>query len=398
MIKPTSILATLPVLILCLGCPRSPNVALPDGEALPSIQIEGSLEEGAGKMVLLEEMGAREYIPLDTVYCDENGSFLFDMAAEQLAFYVLRYGDSGYNTLLLEPGERVNFRGHISDRDVYTIHGSEGSELLRRLAVEHKKTLDALSLISRKNRNELSSDDYSRIKVMLDQQFDSLTTSFRNYSLDFIHQYSSSPAILVALYNLYGPGLPVFRPETDFKVYQFVDSALMLCYSGMEAVDLLHAQVSQVVQSAASESILEPLQVGEIAPDFVSSRPDGQQMALSDLRGNYVVLNFWAGWSRLSRVENISLRKAYERFHQEAFDIFQVSLDDQRTQWLDAIKEDSLNWEHVSDLRRWETLVVDLYHVDKIPTSILIDPEGRIIETDLLNERLLDKLSTIFSK
>jgi hypothetical protein len=73
-------------------------------------------------------------------------------------------------------------------------------------------------------------------------------------------------------------------------------------------------------------------------------------------------------------------------------------LDDRREEWLRAIREDGLEWDHVSDLKRWETIVVDLYRVDKIPTSFLIDPSGRILETDLFGDRLLEKLEIIFSK
>ncbi|MCK5137321.1 MAG: redoxin domain-containing protein [Bacteroidales bacterium] len=385
-------------LLFTTGCFRN-NPTDPDGgTAGIFIEIIGLLEGGSGKTVVLEEMGAREFIPVDTVTIDESGAFEISFVSDEAAFYVLRHGHTGYVTLLLEPGESIEFSGTIGKTDPYQVSGSEGSELLRALSSKHKHALNALGEVTRQNRELVSSPDYSRLKPVLDGQFDSITAGFYEYSLEFIHQNAGSLAILVALYNLYGQGLPVFHPETDLHVYRFVDSALMSGYSGFDAVDLLHAQLMEADQSLKEEYHVPGLQKGEIAPDFVSSRPDGQQMALSDLRGNYVLLSFWAGWSRLSREENSVLKQAYEMYSEHPFKILQVSLDDERGAWIGAIREDALAWDHVSELRRWETVVADLYHVEKIPSNVLIDPDGRIVETDLLGDKLLEKLGEIFSK
>ena len=147
-----------------------------------------------------------------------------------------------------------------------------------------------------------------------------------------------------------------------------------------------------------NETPVRPLQKGEIAPDFVSSQPDGEELALYDLKGNYVLLSFWAGWSRLSREENVTLREAYEKYQHQPFRILQVSLDEEKNSWTEAILEDELIWDHVSDLMRWESGVVDLYRIEKIPSTLLIDPSGRIIETDLFGNRLLETLEAIFMK
>ena len=115
-------------------------------------------------------------------------------------------------------------------------------------------------------------------------------------------------------------------------------------------------------------------------------------MALSDLKGKYVLLSFWASWSKLCREENKILTRALERFGDLNFRILQVSVDDNKAAWTLAIDTDRLNWDHVSDLNRWETPLVDLYGVEKIPFNVIIDPSGKIIEKDLYGEQLLSKL------
>jgi len=397
MIKYSGLYMLIILLLSASGCNHKPASQNRGVARENNTQIRGTLLNGAGEKVLLEEMGAREYIPIDTVFCDDSGEFTISFLQEQIAFYVLRYGPSGYLTLLIEPGESIEFNGELEDKNSYSIKGSPGSKQLQILAAEHKKALDALGEIARKSREYVSSPDYTNLKLELDRQFDSITSAFQDYSIAFIHKNPSSPAILIALYNLYGQGIPVFHPGTDFPVYRFVDSLMMIHHSELEAVQLLHAQVAEAKLLMESDQQAKKFKKGEIAPDFVSSRPDGSKMALSGLRGSYVLLDFWASWSNLSREENAILKKASERFGERNFRILQVSVDEEMDAWTGAIEEDGLNWDHVSDLQRWETPLVDLYGVEKIPYNVLIDPSGRIIETDLFGEKLLSKLEQILN-
>ncbi len=360
------------------------------------LQLKGVIEGCNGENIIIEEMGAREYIPLDTAACNSSGEFELSFITDHTSFYVLRFGKSGYITLLMEPGESVEFVG-TEQLGNYSVKGSPGSELLLTLNIEHKQALEALGEIAQKNMHYISSPEYPEMKLKFDRQFDSITAQFRTYSLQYIEENKGSLAILVALYNLYGQGLPVFDPAVDFGVYRFVDSVLMVNYKDIEAVQLLHAQLTKSERLIDENHPIVSLEKGKIAPDFVSSRPEGEKLALSDLRGNYVLLNFWAGWSKMSRDENRSLLKVMNRYGDENLKILQVSLDENRKVWLDAIMEDQLNWDHVSDLKRWDTPAVDLYGVDRIPFMVVIDPEGRIMETNLFGAELLKELEHIFN-
>ena len=379
------------------GCGRSGSKSFEDVREGTAVHLTGRLDNGEGKSVLLEEMGATEYIPIDTVLSDSAGRFEITFYPEELAFYVLRPGQTGYVTFLIEPGETITFTGDASGPGKYRIEGSQGSELLRELAVRHREAIESLSDISRESRELAGRPGFAGVKEQLDRRFDSITKAFRDYSLSFIREHRDSPVILVALYNLYGQGLPVFDPERDLHVYQYVDSVLAPEFSGLEAVELLHAQVTEAEQIMNQPERNRMLKPGQIAPDFVSSRPDGTVLALSQLRGNYVLISFWAGWSHLSRVENPYLVRAHREFGDEPFRILQVSLDENRRVWTDAIREDQLRWEQVSDLRRWESPVADLYYLEKIPSNVLVNPEGKIISIDLFGEELLEKLETIFA-
>jgi peroxiredoxin len=385
------------LIVFPFGCMRKEKTEIDQKSPHMVVILQGIIKDGGNSMVMLEEMGAREFIPIDTVETNQEGEFRFDFNSESVAFYVLRYGEGGYVTLLMEPGERAVFTGAVNEKEDYQVSGSAGSELLQKLAVEHKRTLHELSAITRSIMNLSGSPEYVTLKSDLDRQFDSITTAFQSYSREFIYENSNSLAILVALYNLYGQGLPVFSPGEDLDVYKYVDSVLTEKYKGFEAVDLLHAQIAEAENMQSDIPLQESLELGVKAPDFVSSRPDGSQMALSDLRGNYVLISFWAGWSKTSRDENPTLKRAFERFGNDKFRILQVSFDEDRQVWLDAIDQDQLEWIHVSDLRRWETPVADLYRVEKIPSNNLIDPEGRIVGSNLFGDKLINRLETLLT-
>jgi thiol-disulfide isomerase/thioredoxin len=117
---------------------------------------------------------------------------------------------------------------------------------------------------------------------------------------------------------------------------------------------------------------------------------------LSSTRGNIVLLDFWAAWCNPCRLENPHLVKAYDMYHNKGFQIFQVSLDKTREDWLRGIENDKLGrWIHVSDIKYWNSAVVPLYKIDKIPYNLLLDREGKIIAMNLRGDKLQSELESV---
>lgn len=358
--------------------------------------VKGLLENGSDELIYFDEMGARAFYPIDTVRCNDKGEFLIRFRADHTAFYALRGEDQSYVTLLIEPGQKVEFRGSINSSHDYFVKGSPGSELIHKLAIEHKRTVAEMAQISRQNKMALRSPDYQEIKLKLDERFDSLATAFYDYSLNFIHENHQSLSILIALYNQYGYGLPVFNLKADPDIFHFVDSSLSKYYPENEAVKMLHSQLASANLSNNTAAQKSGLKTGDKAPDFVMTDFKGNPIALNDFKGNYVLLSFWAAWSRPSKDENEYLKKAFRMFHNKGFNILQVSLDENEQLWKQTIEADTLLWHHASDLRRWESKINDLYHLEKIPSNYLISPDGKIIGIDLFGEDLIQQLRKIF--
>ncbi|MDR1562665.1 MAG: TlpA family protein disulfide reductase [Dysgonamonadaceae bacterium] len=136
--------------------------------------------------------------------------------------------------------------------------------------------------------------------------------------------------------------------------------------------------------------------VGSIATDFTQETPDGKPVKLSDFRGKYILIDFWASWCGPCRRENPNIVKAYNKFKNENFTIIGVSLDKSRDAWLNAIETDGLKWIQVSDLNYWDNEAAKTFGIKSIPQNILIDTAGIIIRKNLRGEELQKTLSEIF--
>ena len=144
---------------------------------------------------------------------------------------------------------------------------------------------------------------------------------------------------------------------------------------------------------------LKAVSVGSIAPEIILNDTTGNPVSLSSFRGKYVLLDFWAAWCRPCREENPNILKNYETFKDKGFEVFQVSLDRSRKDWVRGIKQDMLPWVNVSDLRYYQSEAAQLYNINKIPSAFLLNPSGEIIakDTQLRGVNLYNKLQEVFN-
>ena len=133
---------------------------------------------------------------------------------------------------------------------------------------------------------------------------------------------------------------------------------------------------------------IKAVAIGAQAPDFTQQTLDGKQVSLTDYRGKYVLVDFWASWCGPCRQENPTVTKVYNEFKNKNFDILAVSLDEKKGNWLKAVQEDQLAWTQAVDLRGFESDIARRYHIQAIPQNFLVDPTGRIVAANLRGDEL----------
>lgn len=166
------------------------------------------------------------------------------------------------------------------------------------------------------------------------------------------------------------------------------------------APELKTSKIGQSLQKTIEAA--KKTAIGVTAMDFTQNDPDGKPVKLSDFKGKYVLIDFWASWCGPCRSENPNVVEAFQKFKDKNFTILGVSLDGGNTKttkeaWLKAIEDDKLTWTHVSDMNGWNNEVSSAWGIRAIPANFLIDPQGKIVAKGLRGKALHDKLAELLN-
>jgi len=359
-------------------------------------ELQGTMENGQGMTLYLDELEASKLTAIDSLVMSNDGSFQFIHELTNPTFFLLRGSQDNFVTLLIQPGEKVRVDANMDNlAESYTIKGSPDSKLIQEYNQYLQQNIEHLRELNQIYYDSLQSPNIQSIIADLDERSNRILEDQKEYTIEYITTNNHSLVSLLALYQQITPRNYVLDPMEDIGYFEMVDSILYALYPESGPVQALHAQVIELNQRIEASREMELLfGMGAVPPEIALPNPEGDTITLSSTRGNIVLLDFWAAWCNPCRVENPNLVKHYNKYHAKGFEIFQVSLDRDRENWLGAVESDGLEqWIHVSDLN---SIVANLYNVQQIPTSFLLDREGKIIARDLRGEDLREKLSEIF--
>jgi len=191
------------------------------------------------------------------------------------------------------------------------------------------------------------------------------------------------------------------HPKSAFSVSLVSDRAMMGEYYDVKNIyDLLALSAQQTTtgkQIANRLTVLQRSAIGQPMLNFTQNNTEGHPVRFADFKGKYVFVDFWASWCGPCRAETPNVLKAYNQYKDKNFTVIGVSLDDNGEKWKKAIKDDNMPWTQLSDLKGWKNEVSTYYGIMGIPSSLLIDPQGKIIAKDLRGVALHKKLEELFN-
>jgi thiol-disulfide isomerase/thioredoxin len=361
--------------------------------------ISGKLTNSQPETYLrLDQVKSNELVTVDSVMLDESGSFSFKRESEDPMFYVLRVHNESFLTVIIEPGEKLEI---VADYDSLNIpvsaKGAVGTETMLQYNKALNFTLEKMSALSDIYMQNIENPELEKVMEELNIEAEAIIDEAVVYTKKYIDDNLTSLVSLFMLYQQVSPGMHIMHPLNDMDYFIKVDSSLFTLYPNSEPVIALHEQVNEIRARVAEETAgTESASAGAVAPEIALPSVKGDTIKLSSTRGKIVLLDFWAAWCPPCRKESPYLVAAYDKYNSKGFEIFQVSLDKTRQDWIKGIEEDKLGrWIHVSDVMYWNSIVVPLYKIESIPFNVLLDREGRIIDSNLRGERLEEVLETL---
>lgn len=318
---------------------------------------------------------------LDSVFLDEQGKFKFRRAASHPRLLTLQAGQNSYH-LIVQNGDRISFRADLSEPvDSYDVIGSPLSDKIKQFAATFAE--------KEQLQRELE-ESFADQAVGLD---DTALMSLRQHFLQRYRQQMTDYTDATIRFANEHDDLAGFYAMTTLDT-ELAEAELIAYADRIAGRWDDNTRVRQFLEEMAR---LKRLAIGQPAPEFESLTPNNQPVKLSDFRGKYTLVDFWASWCVPCREENPNIVAQYDLYKDRGFTVLGVSLDGNPGSWLRAIKDDGLEWTQVSDLQQWGSEVVGLYRIQAIPTSYLVDPEGIIIAKNLRGPDLATFLEKTFN-
>lgn len=358
-----------------------------------NFSITGNIEGGEGKILYLNELLVSSQKVMDSVKIDKKGNFKIKSSTSIPTFYLLKLSETKFITLLADSSDVIEITGTYDNfHKDYQVKGSAGSLLIKDLNqrfAEAKSNMDSLSNLYDSNKNDKSLE---KQLADWDTEYLELAKNYTTFTETFVKEHPFSMANVVALYQKWDDGSFVIQNLHSMKV---AASALTTMYPESNHAKSLYRNTIKIIQDQKSSELSSFLESKAVnSPDIILPDPNGKEIALSSLRGKYVLLHFWSAKDRGSRMLNPVIVENYKIYKRKGLELYMVSVDDDKQAWTQAINEDGLNCINVGDMKG-SIQATNNYNIRTLPSNYLLDKEGQILAKDLAGPALGQALKSV---
>jgi peroxiredoxin len=343
----------------------------------PHYSVIGKIEGSDSITFYLQKREAGKTISIDSAV-SKKGSFKMNSGAVAYPQMIqLVAGNTRKRTSFYLENAEITITGTLDSLFKAKVTGSKTEDEYQTFKTSNKQLSDGYSKIIVKFQAANQSGDTANLAI-LQKQMDSIEVAMTDLQKNFVKNNPKSyvsPSMLASL---------SYEMEADE-----IESMI----NGLDTAIVALPQMKDLKERV---SVMKAVSAGQKAPDFTLNDVDGNPVALSSKIGSKLLLvDFWAAWCQPCRQENPNVVKIYNEFHKKGFDVFGVSLDRTKEDWVKAIASDKLTWTHVSDLKWWNNAAAKLYAVQAIPANFLLDEKGTIIARNLRGADLYNKVNEI---
>lgn len=348
-----------------------------------NVKVSGNIFNPPTDKIFISHYEGQKIVDDLTTTIKKDGNFEFTGKLAAPDYYILRVGTTNINLVLRDKSDvKVYGDGKNLNSFLNIVNSDESSNMYKFL-----KEVEAWKQLTDSANNVVKANPAKQPEISNKMQGEQQI--FQGKQRSFIAENQNSAALIAAINTI--------DIQNDFAGFEAIVSQLSRSFGESPTIKTLQQNFESMKEQRQANDKMAP---GNLAPDFEELMVDGKtSMKLSDLRGKVVLLDFWASWCGPCRRDNPHVVSLYEKYKDRGFTVMSVSLDKNKDNWIAAIEKDNLSWpNHVSDLQQWSSRVGRIYGVSSIPFTVLIDQEGKIVQTKLRGEALTAELERLLGK